>query len=184
MHFLLKTAMLSAMALGSAAAQDRVSELDDDVNTAGFTRRSMPLRIGAEVGMGLLGEALTLGGGLVSDATVGGYSAAVVAALGGPALIAGGVYLGGRWTGGRGGLGWTLLGAYGGLLPLFGAVVVTNPYTDGWPIFAEILTIPLLSTILAYELSDRSATNKLKDKRKKLKQAEEPLMFQFLAMPF
>ncbi len=195
MRFLLNLAVLSALAVGTAAAQDRVSELEDNVNAAGFTRRSMPLRIGAEVGMGLLGEALTLGGGFGLGELVDSMFDQDIIALGTllvtPAVTAAGVYYGGKWTGGRGSLGWPMLSAY--------LSSVAGIAFWGWSYYGcsglclertEIVTYytlplwPLLGSIIAYEVTDRSATNKLKDKRKGLKQAEEPLMFQLLAMPF
>ncbi len=215
MRFLFNLAVLSTLTIGTAAAQDRVSELDDDVNAAGFTRRSMPLRIGAELGMGLLATGLNVGvawgmvglsawmmdsaddkpGLLAGGLAVGG--AYVVPWLI-PAAFAGGVYLGGRLTGGRGSFGWTVLGAYGGVLLSLGGFLGAWALHDfgvvdrgvlfaqpDWLFWAEMLTIPILSTIFAYERSDSAATDRLKKKRKDaLKAAEEPMMFNLLTLPF
>ena len=192
MRSLFNLAMLSALTVGTAAAQDKVSELEENVNAAGFTRRSMPLRLGAEAGMGLLGEALILGTELYVIPLLGippwgDEHLPIVTLLAGPAVMAGGVALGGRWTGGRGSFGWTILGSYGGLLALVGAYNLSNLLV-GSADWANLISIPLWSlvgSIVAYEISDRSATNKLKDKRKgALKSAGEPLMFQLLTLPF
>ncbi len=212
MRFLLHLAMLSMLAVGTAAAQDKVSELDQNVNAAGFTRRSMPARLGAEFGVGLLAAGLNVGvawgmlglfGGMM-DCTVDEISLlAKGLVVGGsyvvpwliPAAFAGGVYLGGRLTGGRGSLRWTVLGAYGGVLLSLGGFLGAWALSDlgygdvfrqpEWLFWTEMLTIPIFSTIFAYELTDSEATDRLKKKRKDVLQAaEDPMMFSLLTLPF
>ncbi len=198
MRFLFHLAMLSALTAGTAAAQDKVSELDDNVNAAGFTRRSLPWRLGAEAGMGVAGGLLILGLDEGLEALEVDHSVRLIEFLAMPALMTTGVWLGGRWTGGRGSFGWSLLGSYvggvagfaSGTLILFlsgpAAFVDPNLFSPDRMVLGALLayTLPLIGAIVGYELSDHSATEKLKDKRKGLKQAEEPLMFQLLAMPF
>ncbi len=201
MRSLFNLAMLSALTVGTAAAQDKVSELEENVNAAGFTRRSMPLRIGAEAGMGLLGEALTLGGGYGLGTLVNSvghlgelsemllFSGIILAV---PAVTAAGVYYGGKWTGGRGSLGRPMVASYLSSLVGGSVLLVTGVHNCRVTICLDppeflLYTAPLWSligSIVAYEISDHSATNKLKDKRKSaLKQAGEPLMFQLLTLP-
>ncbi len=195
MRFLFHLAVLSALTVGTAAAQDRVSELEDNVNAAGFTRRSMPLRIGAEAGMGLLGEALLAVTEMVIPVVFGmpSYSLGgdghglTMTHLFGPALMAGGVYLGGRWTGGRGSFEWTFLGSYGGFLVFGGAYLLSKEWF-GSTAWADLIPYPLwwmVGSLVAYEVTDGLATDRLKKKRRNaLKQAGEPLMFQLLTLPF
>ena len=202
MRFSFTSLILSALIADVAAAQDRVSELEDDVNAAGFTRRSMPLRIGAEAGMGAVGGLLPWGLDAAWEA-IGDEPSTLVRSvefLAMPALMTTGVWLGGRWTGGRGHYGWSLLGSYVGgvagfasgtaILLLSGLAPFLSPkdYSppDGTELsFVLAYTLPLIGAIVGYELSDHSATEKLKDKRKgALKSAEEPLMFHLMTLPF
>ncbi len=200
MRFLFNLAMLSALSAGTAAAQDRVSELEDNVNAAGYARRSRPARMGAEAGMGLLSEALTFGIGsgltmLVDSFHLGDLPAIIFGSgmiLVTPAVMAAGVYYGGKWTGGRGSLGWPMLTSYlsalagGSVLLLTGACesAVTMCFRPPEILLYTAPLWPLLGAIVGYEISDHKATNKLKDKRKGLKQAEEPLMINLLTLPF
>ncbi len=205
MRFFFTSLILSALIADVAAAQDRVSELEDDVNAAGFTRRSMPLRIGAEAGMGALGGLLPLGLDEARVAIGGDEPSSFVLSiefLAMPALMTTGVWFGGRWTGGRGHYGWSLLGSYVGgvagfasgtlMLLVYGVaplLLIEPPLfspRDGMTLgFALVYALPLIGAIVGYELSDHSATEKLKDKRKgALKSAEEPLMFHLMTLPF
>ncbi len=201
MRFSFTSLILSALIADVAAAQDRVSELEDDVNAAGFTRRSMPLRIGAEAGMGAVGGLLPWGLDAAWEA-IGDEPSTLVRSvefLAMPALMTTGVWFGGRWTGGRGHYGWSLLGSYvggvagfaSGTLILFlsgpAAFVDPNLFSPDRMVLGALLayTLPLIGAIVGYELSDHSATEKLKDKRKgALKSAEEPLMFHLMTLPF
>ncbi len=166
MSFLFNLAMLSAVTDGTAAAQEQGAELGQNVNAAGFTRRPVFLRLVTEVLLGFLAEALILGIELFVIPHVGIPSwdnkhEPMTTLICGPALMAGGVYLGGRWMGGRGRLGWTVLGSYGGLLVLYGVSSLSYAVIGSAADWASLILFPF-GAILACELSDFFATRRLK----------------------
>ena len=209
--FLILLAILVFMALCPCLvyAQDSVSELDRNVNASGRERTGVPARVFSEIGMGLVG-------GLVS----GGISAGVFAIsptpkppshqhvlfftheLVTPALMGGGVLLGGWLTGGRGKAWAPFAGAYIGVAPFLVFHLISVIAEPDKPVvksgldgmfgaalyWAGVYAIALTGAIIGYEISEKKETDRLKSQRKKMMQEpaqkSEPIMIQLFSTSF
>ena len=190
--------MLALIALfaslpSNAYAQDSIAELETNTNASGKKRVSTTGRVFAEIGMGAVGEitaataslliAIPLLGILGNSGSdglgillVGGVISLGVFELAVTPITAELVYQGGRLTGGRSKRWAAYAGGYVGMASalLLGTIgLFTNDKKTSYLIIAGV-AIPVLSlvgSIVGYELSDKSETNRLKSERDKLTQA-------------
>lgn len=151
--------VMGAMAIAVVVAPARAAGPAEDVEDG------RPGRIGAEVGLGLLGGTAgffsggLLGYGLCGLGGGGGREwgclapALLGAHLGAFVGISMGVYGGGELAGGDGGLGWTFLGSTAGLVSagtiLWAAEV--EPGSVAWWLLG--VGLPLVGGIVGYELT-------------------------------
>ena len=182
-------AMLALFAFlpSNAYAQDSIEELEKDTNAGGNKRVATVGRVFGEMGMGLLG---VLGGAAIGVGILEGLNSwgglfwgIAIGELAITPLTAGGVYLGGWITGGRGKAGPTFGGAYIGAIPGYVCTIVGLTSSAEGAFYAGLIMTPILSlvgAIVGFELSDKSETDRLKKERDSLQgpilQRSAPIM--------
>ena len=162
---------LFAFSPSHAYAQDSIEELVTNKNADGFKRVSTTERVFAEIGMGLTGIVISAVPSLTVLGSGGSLFGAIVAVAISELIVtpitAEMVYQGGRVTGGRAERWASYAGGYVGFgLGLLTGLICLREFESLW--FVPVISIPVLSlvgSIVGYELSEKSETDRLKRRR-------------------
>ena len=160
-------------------AQDSIQELELNENAYGYHRSHKAGRVFAEIGMGMVGwviSATPLAIGFI-DPIFLIVGAVVVDVIVTP-ITAEMVYQGGRLTGGRATHWASYAGGYIGVASCFlvGTVGLMGG-SDGyiWTVAALVPILSFIGSIVGYELSEKTATNRLISERDRLTQGAAPM---------